>query len=238
MLPLAPGLLSTITGWPSRPLPMSAAIMRATVSRIPPGATGTTSVTGRDGNPWAPGPAETSMPSAAATSAMDFLMSYPPCVNTSNSVRAVILDLDGTLIDTAGEIVAAANRTLEELGLATLPPPAIEALIGRGVPSLVERALAQVEGGALIQLDRAVERFEAHYSRTVGTDARLFPGVMPGLRRFAEAGIAMSVVTNKPRFFTEMLLERCEVAAFFKAVVTGDDGIPRKTKGDMFLAEC
>ena len=158
--------------------------------------------------------------------------------DSGKPIRAVIFDLDGTLIDTAGEIVAAANRTLGELGLATLPPTAIAALIGRGVRSLVERALAQVEGGALIQVDRAVERFEAHYAQTVGTEARLFPGVMPGLRRLADAGIASSVVTNKPRFFTEMLLRRCEVSTFFKGVVTGDDGIPRKPKGDMLVAAC
>jgi phosphoglycolate phosphatase len=156
----------------------------------------------------------------------------------TNSIRAVIFDLDGTLVDTAGEIAAALNRTLEELGLASLELGAVEALIGKGVRVLMERALQQVEGGALIELDPAVERFEAHYAQTVGTDARLFAGVMPGLRRLAEAGMAMSVVTNKPRFFTEMLLERLEVAPFLKAVVAGDDGIRRKPHGDMLLAAC
>ncbi len=158
--------------------------------------------------------------------------------NLTNSIRAVIFDLDGTLVDTAGEIAAALNRALEELGLASLEQGSVEALIGRGVHSLVERALAQVEGGALIELDPAVQRFEAHYAQTVGTDARLFAGVMPGLRRFAEAGIAMSVVTNKPRFFTMMLLERLEVDAFFKGVIAGDDGIRRKPHADMLLAAC
>ena len=159
-------------------------------------------------------------------------------MNSTNSFRAVILDLDGTLIDTAGEIVAAMNRTLEEAGLATLAPKAIEALIGRGVRSLVERALVQVEGGALIQVDRAVERFEAHYAQTVGTDSRLFPGAMEGLRRLAAGGVALGVVTNKPRFFTEMLLEKAEVHGLMKAIVAGDDGIPRKPAGDMLLAAC
>ena len=154
------------------------------------------------------------------------------------SIAAVIFDLDGTLVDTAGEIAAALNRALEELGLAGLGHEAVEALIGRGVRALVERALALAEGGALIQPERAVERFEAHYAQTVGTDARLFPGVMPGLRHLAEGGIAMSVVTNKPRFFTEMLLERTEIGAFFKGVVAGDDGIRRKPHGDMLLAAC
>ena len=159
-------------------------------------------------------------------------------MNTTNSIQAVIIDLDGTLVDTAGEIAAALNRALEELGLASLGQKSVEVLIGRGVRSLVERALLQAEGGALMDVDRAVERFEAHYAQTVGTDARLYAGVMPGLRRFAEAGIAMSVVTNKPRLFTELLLERLEVAEFFRGVIAGDDGFARKPAGDMLLAAC
>jgi phosphoglycolate phosphatase len=158
--------------------------------------------------------------------------------NLTNSIHAVIFDLDGTLVDTASEIAAAMNRTLEELGLPGLEPKAVEALIGRGVRSLVERALAQAEGGSLIETGAAVARFEAHYAQTVGTDARLFPGVIPGLRRLAEAGIAMSVVTNKPRFFTEMLLDRLEVAPLLKAVVAGDDGIRRKPNPDILVAAC
>ena len=159
-------------------------------------------------------------------------------MNTTNSIRAVIFDLDGTLVDSAGEIAAALNRALEEVGLASLPYEAVQALIGRGVRSLVERALGQVEGGALIQPDRAVERFEAHYAQTVGTDARLFGGVMSGVRRLAEHGIPMSVVTNKPRVFTELLLGRLEVAPFLKGVVAGDDGVRRKPHGDMLIAAC
>ena len=141
-------------------------------------------------------------------------------------------------MDTASEIGAALNRALEELGLAGLEQEAITAMIGKGVRTLVERALAQVEGGALIELDPAVRRFEAHYAQTVGTDARLFAGVLPGLRRLAACGIAMSVVTNKPRFFTEMLLKRLEIDAFFTGVIAGDDGIARKPAADMLLAAC
>ena len=159
-------------------------------------------------------------------------------MNSTNSIRAVIFDLDGTLVDTAGEIAAAANRMLEELGLSSLPQPAIEALIGRGVRSLVERALAQVEGGALIQVDRAVELFEAHYAKTVGTDAQLFAGVMAGIQRLAERGVPLGVVTNKPRFFTELLLERLGIHPYLKAVVAGDDGFKRKPHGDMLIAAC
>jgi len=72
--------------------------------------------------------------------------------------RAVILDLDGTLVDSAGEIASALNRTLAELDRPPLARREVEALIGRGVRTLVERALrlARVTG---VGLDQAVERF-------------------------------------------------------------------------------
>ena len=151
------------------------------------------------------------------------------------SLRAVIFDLDGTLVDTAGEIAAALNLTLAELQRAPLPKAEVEAMIGRGVRVLVERALrlARVSGTSL---DAAVERFERHYAQQVGTRAELYPGVREGLVRIDAAGLPMAVVTNKPRFFTERLLQRLEVERFFKACVAGDDGIPTKPAGDMLLA--
>jgi len=163
-------------------------------------------------------------------------------LDLTNSLRAgpfdaVLFDLDGTLVESASEIATAANRMLEEAGLAPLAPGSAEKMIGRGVRVLVERALAQA-GGSAIMVDHATERFEAHYARTVGTDAKLFPGALEGVRRLASHGIAMAVVTNKPRVFTELLLGRLEVAGYFKAIVAGDDGIRRKPAGDMFRAAC
>jgi phosphoglycolate phosphatase len=152
-------------------------------------------------------------------------------------VRAVIFDLDGTLIDTAGEIAVAMMRTFEELGLPALPRKDVENLIGRGVRSMVQRALEQGGAGS-IGLDGAVERFEAHYEQTVATQAELFPGVLAGLRRLHEAGYGLSVVTNKPRSFTEKLLSGAQVESFFAGVVAGDDGIRRKPHGDMLVAAC
>jgi phosphoglycolate phosphatase len=152
-------------------------------------------------------------------------------------IRAVIFDLDGTLIDTASEIAVALGRTFAELKLSPLPKKAVENLIGRGVHSMVERALQQA-GEPSVDVDAAVARFEEHYASTVGTEAELFPGVLEGLALLRDGGYKMSVVTNKPRYFTEKLLDRLAVKDLFAGLVAGDDGIRRKPHGDMLAAAC
>ena len=153
------------------------------------------------------------------------------------SIRAVILDLDGTLIDTAGEIAEAMDRTLDELHLPRVPAADVRDMIGGGVPKLVERALQRL-GVKGVDVGRAIERFEAHYAQTVATTAPPFPGVMAGLEKLQQRGLKLAVATNKPRFFTEQLLERAGIARFFVAVTAGDDGIRKKPHGDMLEAAC
>jgi phosphoglycolate phosphatase len=161
----------------------------------------------------------------------------PLPIAARNSIQAVIFDLDGTLIDTAGEIALALNRTFGELRLQPLPKKAVQNLIGRGVHSMVERALRHA-GAMSIDVDQAVARFEEHYAKTVATEAELFPGVMAGIEALRAAGVKLGVVTNKPRYFTERLLDRLGVKALFASLVAGDDGIRRKPHGDMLAAAC
>jgi phosphoglycolate phosphatase len=161
----------------------------------------------------------------------------PSTITPRNAIHAVIFDLDGTLIDTASEIAVALNHTFAELGLAALAKKDVENLIGRGVHSMVERALKQAGAGAT-DVEAAVERFEGHYAKTVATEAELFPGVLAGLHALRDRGYPLSVVTNKPRYFTERLLERLGVQGLFAGLVTGDDGIRRKPHGDMLDAAC
>jgi len=150
-------------------------------------------------------------------------------------ISAVVLDLDGTLLDTAAEIAAALERTFVGLGVPTLPKAAVERLIGRGVPSMIERALAQVGAPALDCRD-AVERFEANYALSVATTAELYAGAREGLDLLQTHGVALAVVTNKPRLFTERLLDRAGLRDVLGVVVAGDDGLSRKPSGAMLAA--
>ena len=149
---------------------------------------------------------------------------------------AVIFDLDGTLVDSAGEIHAALAGAFAEREIEPLPKPEIERLIGHGVHSLVKRALAM--RGIDADGDEMVDAFEAHYARTVGTQAMLFPATLEGLRILRAARMKLAVVTNKPREFTEALLAQLAILEFFDAVVAGDDGVARKPAGDMLVAAC
>jgi len=151
-------------------------------------------------------------------------------------IRAVLFDLDGTLADTAGEIALALGHAFAGLGLPALPEAEVRALIGRGVVSLVERALERL--GATVDVGSAVARFETAYEDTVATSATLYPSVEDALERLAAAGLPLGVVTNKPRAFTLRLLDRLAVADRFAAVVCGDSGWPKKPAADMLLAAC
>lgn len=154
---------------------------------------------------------------------------------TSHAVRGVIFDLDGTLVQSAGEIATALARTFESLGVAALGESTVARMIGRGVRVLLERALAQA-GATGIDVDDAVARFEVHYAETVGTGASLFPGVSSGLGLLEAHGLPLAVVTNKPRYFTLQLLERLGVARYFAVVIAGDDGHEKKPAPDMVVA--
>jgi len=150
---------------------------------------------------------------------------------------AVIFDLDGTLVDSAGEIADALNAALAEIGLEPLSIAVVTSLIGRGVHVLVQRALAKI-GAAGVDEDDLVRRFERRYGDLLGSKARLFPGVRAGLERLHAAGIPLAVVTNKPRLFTESLLERLGIRELFGALIAGDDGVRAKPHGDMLIAAC
>jgi phosphoglycolate phosphatase len=155
------------------------------------------------------------------------------------AVRAVLLDLDGTLLDTAPDIAGAANAMLADLGLRPLPAGMIRDFIGQGIARLVERCLA--EGGtplACAQLEPALRSFGDHYRAVNGRSSRPFPGVMEGLRRMREASLKLACVTNKAEAFTSPLLEAAGLAPLLDAVVTSDQVGKRKPHPEPYLHAC
>jgi phosphoglycolate phosphatase len=154
-------------------------------------------------------------------------------------LRAVLLDLDGTLLDTAPDLAAAANAMLAEQGLEPLPAGAIRDFIGGGIAKLVERCLqAAGQPLACARLEPALRSFGAHYRRLNGRASRPFPGVLAALERLRTSSLRLACVTNKAAAFTTPLLAKTGLAPFFDVVVTADLAGTRKPHPGPFLHAC
>lgn len=144
-------------------------------------------------------------------------------------VKAVTIDLDGTLADTIPDLAAAANMMLRELGRPVLAVERIRDFVGKGIPKLVERSLAgSAEGAAPAGLTaHALEVFERFYAEVNGRHSVLYPGVSEGLEALRSMQLPLACVTNKSGRFTAPLLEQLGLARFFAQVVAGDT-LPQK----------
>jgi phosphoglycolate phosphatase len=145
-------------------------------------------------------------------------------------IRGVLIDLDGTLLDTAPDLAAAANRMRADFGLPPLPLERIAAFVGKGAEVLVHRALTDALDGRADPADFARGRaaFYAHYEDENGRQAIVFPGVPQALAQLRGLGLALGCVTNKPLQFTAPLLRKMGLAACFDAVVAGDEVAEKK----------
>ncbi len=134
-------------------------------------------------------------------------------------MKSVVFDLDGTLIDSAPDLQAAANKMLAAYGFAPLDIPTIEGFIGNGVPKLVERCL-RVYGKPLSE--EAVEKMRAYYDADPFTFTGPYDGVVDCLVALKAAGIKLSVCTNKPLAPAITILDGLNLTKFFDVVVGGD----------------
>jgi phosphoglycolate phosphatase len=159
-----------------------------------------------------------------------------------NPLRAVLFDLDGTLLDTVGDIALALNRVLIESGHATLPEQDVRHMIGRGSPVLIERALALLGRTADAAAQAAmVQRFFHHYGELeeLNQDAASpFPGAAESLRAVHDAGLHTAVVTNKQHRFADALLRRRALSDWVDVVVGGDTCARRKPDPQPLLYAC
>lgn len=155
--------------------------------------------------------------------------------------EAVLLDLDGTLLDTIADLSHATNAMRNDLGLPPLSLDTVASYVGKGSRNLVIRALSDNSAQTLPdenQTDEALALYLDHYRTLNGQHTQIFPGVMEGLRAFRKAGMKMAIVTNKPEEFTHILLIKMGLAHFFDAVVCGDTCARKKPDPMPFLHAC
>jgi phosphoglycolate phosphatase len=150
-------------------------------------------------------------------------------------VTVVVFDLDGTLIDSAPDIHAAACRMLEAVGRPPVTLAQARGFVGRGAATFVARALAATGGADAATQARALEAFHAAYHAQGATLTVVFPGAREALAALRDGGARVGLCTNKPEAVTLTALDELGLSPLFDAVV-GAGALPLKPAPDMLLA--
>lgn len=138
--------------------------------------------------------------------------------NRFEGVRALIFDLDGTLIDSKLDLALSVNATLEHMGRAALPHPRIYGYVGNGAPRLIEQALGP--GASPAECDKGLAFFLSYYRKHMLDNTVTYPGVREGLA--ALEGLTMAVLTNKPVRFSQAIVDGLGLSSYFRAVYGGN----------------
>jgi len=160
---------------------------------------------------------------------------------TLATIEAAIVDLDGTMVDTLGDFVVALNLMLADLSLPVVDRAVVEPLVGKGSEHLIRSVLAHVSkrppalvGQASAAINSIADQemaeffpaawasYQRHYLAINGQHAQVYPGVLEGLRRLQDRGLALACLTNKPTAFALPLLKAKGLDGFFLQVFGGD----------------
>lgn len=137
--------------------------------------------------------------------------------------RAVIFDLDGTLVDTAPDLMRATNHVLDGLGRRAISMDEVRSFVGHGARALLTRGLAATGGvpeGYDVEPD--YRQFVDFYSRNIAGGSVPFPGLIPLLERLRSEGFGMGVCTNKLEGLSVQLLDALDLSKYFGSVVGPD----------------
>ena len=148
-------------------------------------------------------------------------------------IRTLLLDLDGTLVNTVPDLTAALNRLMRSRELAGFSEPETARMVGDGVAKLVERAFAARRHRAD---PGAVTDFSADYGMHAAVESRPYPGVITGLRELVHEGWRLGVCTNKPEAAAKSLLAALGLESCFGAIGGGDSFPVRKPDPRHLLA--
>ena len=152
------------------------------------------------------------------------------------SIKVIMIDLDGTLLDTADDLALAANLMLKDLGLPEQSTSTIRSYIGKGIQKLVKRTLTgQLDGEPDAALfAQALPLYEKHYANNLSVNTRPYPGVLEGIKIMQQAGFKLACITNKAEAFTLPLLRSTGLYEQFEIVLSGDS-LPKKKPDPMPL---
>jgi len=145
------------------------------------------------------------------------------------AIRAAIIDLDGTMLDTVPDFELALNAMRAEFSLAPITQDVIKPMVGKGSEKLIRDVLSLDFEAERVEAvyDEAMAAYQRHYLAINGERSKLFDGVIEGLQALRDMGLRLACVTNKPISFTTPLLAQKGLAPYFE-LVYGGDSLPRK----------
>lgn len=143
--------------------------------------------------------------------------------------KAIIFDLDGTLVDTADDIAVALNKTLSDLDLPPHSSATVRSMVGGGLGKLLDRA-TEAHGVALERTERSamLKRLLDHYASSPAVLSKLYPGARASLAALSEAGIPCGICTNKPHDISRVLLDALGLSDHFAHIQGAVDELPKK----------
>ena len=162
-------------------------------------------------------------------------------------MKAVIIDLDGTMVDTMGDFVVAINLMLRDLGYAAVDRAVVVLRVGKGSENLVKSVLnhavaqsirAQTAPKNIANFEHALDLYQQHYRAINGQHAQIYPGVVDGLQALQQAGFKLACLTNKPVVFARELLKLKGLDGFFSQVFGGDSFAAKKPDALPVLKTC
>jgi len=148
--------------------------------------------------------------------------------------KAIIFDLDGTLVDTAGDLHAATNHILTSVGRDTVPLSAVKTFVGFGALKLIERGLEYTGGVAHHSIQDLKNTFLNYYLENIAEHSALYPGGQDVLDTLKKKNIRIGICTNKPYALAVKLLQELNIIHYFDAI-TGGDTFPYKKPDPMHL---
>ncbi|WBF65598.1 MAG: HAD-IA family hydrolase [Candidatus Kinetoplastibacterium crithidii] len=161
-----------------------------------------------------------------------------------NKISSVLLDLDGTLIDSLLDITDSINHMRKDLDLISLPEHIIKGFIGKGIDNLIKKSLYDYIISKNNTLDKeklfkkAKDLFSQYYCNCNGNRTVLYQGVLEGLDKLRKEQLSLSIVTNKPSKPTFQILQKLNLSHLFSYVICGDTCQRCKPAPDQILFAC
>jgi phosphoglycolate phosphatase len=156
---------------------------------------------------------------------------------TSGTPGTIVFDLDGTLVDTAPDLVASLNHAVTKAGLEPVGYDDLTHLVGHGAQAMIERTF-KLRDAPLSEEELAfqMKTFVAHYHETMPGASMAYPGVIDALDRLSNAGYVLAVCTNKLEILARTLLDTLDLTPRFAAITGGDTFDVRKPHAEHLLA--